>query len=291
MRQPPPYSRRRIARGRLIAIVCCAGLACAGSGAIASSSAANSRFLDLQAGRVDAALSKIPPSGNRAEIYFLGFAGVAEQRVFAGEIELARERIESRYRTGPRHLELINDARDRDSAPIASLANLRRALQGIAKRMHTDRDILIIALSSHGSSDPQLAVSNGTLPLRQIRPGDLRDALRDAGVVWKVVIISSCFAGGFIPSLEDEHSIVLAAAAADRTSFGCTNDRDLTYFGEAFYRDALPRAATLHDAFMRARKAIGRREHRERMRPSRPTAFFGAALRAKLEPFEPALKP
>ena len=74
----------------------------------------------------------------------------------------------------------------------------------------------------------------------------------------------------------------IAAAAADRTSFGCSNDRDLTYFGEAFYRDALPGARTLRDAFETAKQSIAARERDEHITPSNPQAYFGAEIQAKL---------
>ena len=77
-------------------------------------------------------------------------------------------------------------------------------------------------------------------------------------------------------------TIVIAAAAADRTSFGCSNDSELTYFGEAFYRDALPGARSLREAFDRAKAAIAAREQREHVTPSNPQAYFGAEIEAKL---------
>ena len=97
-----------------------------------------------------------------------------------------------------------------------------------------------------------------------------------------MIIISACYAGGFIDALKNSHTIVITAAAADRTSFGCSNDRDLTYFGEAFFRDALPEARSLRDAFERAKSAIALREHREHVDASKPQAYFGAELESKL---------
>jgi hypothetical protein len=97
-----------------------------------------------------------------------------------------------------------------------------------------------------------------------------------------VIIISACYAGGFIDSLKNPRTIVITAAAADRTSFGCSNDSDLTYFGEAFFRDALPEARSLRDAFERAKSAIALRERREHVDASRPQAYFGAELESKL---------
>jgi hypothetical protein len=97
-----------------------------------------------------------------------------------------------------------------------------------------------------------------------------------------VIVISACYSGGFIELLRDPQTIVVTAAAADRTSFGCSNDRDLTYFGEAFYRDALPTARSLRAAFDAAKAAIAARERREHVTPSNPQAYFGAKMEAKL---------
>jgi hypothetical protein len=106
--------------------------------------------------------------------------------------------------------------------------------------------------------------------------------LHESGIQWRVIIISACFAGGFIDSLRDPQTIIITASAADRTSFGCSNDRDLTYFGEAFYRDALPAAHSLRDAFDTAKGAIALRERREHVEASNPQAYFGARIEAKL---------
>jgi hypothetical protein len=44
--------------------------------------------------------------------------------------------------------------------------------------MNPNRDILFLALSSHGSSDPLLSVSNGSLGLQQLTGEDLSADLR-----------------------------------------------------------------------------------------------------------------
>ena len=90
--------------------------------------------------------------------------------------------------------------------------------------------------------------------------------------------MSACYAGKFIEPLRDDNTIVIAAAAADRTSFGCSDDRELTYFGEAFYRDALPATSNLQTAFQKASADIAERERKENKRASNPQAHFGVAL-------------
>jgi hypothetical protein len=216
-------------------------------------------------------------------VFFVGFAGVAEQRVFAEEIKLAARIVADRFGAADRQLLLINDRRDLETYPIATASGLDYALRAVARKMDTERDVLFLALSSHGSPDPLLSVSNGTLPLEQLSDEDLETALRDSGIKRRIIVISACYAGAFIKPLEDPDTIVIAAAAADRTSFGCSDDRDMTYFGEAFYRDALPDAKTLQEAFERAKAAIAVREQKEHETPSEPQAFFGREISEVLD--------
>jgi hypothetical protein len=149
--------------------------------------------------------------------------------------------------------------------------------------MDVERDVLFLSISSHGSEDPAIAVSNVDLPFNDVNDEDLAQALHESGVKWRVIVISACYAGAFIDALKDSQTIVITAAAADRTSFGCGSDSDLTYFGSAFYRDALPGARTLRDAFEKAKAAIAQRERREHVDASRPQAYFGTDMENKLE--------
>lgn len=236
-----------------------------------------------QPGRIDQALATIRAAPSlKPESFFLGFAGVGEQKVFAQEIGLASRVLSERYGMENRALSLINDQRDLEGAPLAGLSGLRYALQGLAGRMNLDRDVLFLVISSHGARDPAIAVSNAGLPLDDMTDQDLAEALNDSGIKWRVIVISACYAGGFIDALKNPRTIVIAAAAADRTSFGCSNDRDLTYFGEAFFRDALPEARSLRDAFDKAKSAIALRERRERVDASNPQAYFGSEMESKL---------
>jgi Peptidase C13 family len=233
--------------------------------------------------RIDRALAAVRTEDSPgSKGFFLGFAGVGEQKVFAQEIGLASRVLSERYGMENRSLALINDERDLERAPLASVSGLKYALRGVAGRMNLDRDVLFLVISSHGASEPAIAVSNSDLPLNDMTDEDLAAALSDSGIKWRVIVISACYAGGFIDALKNPRTIVIAAAAADRTSFGCSNDRDLTYFGEAFFRDALPEARSLRDAFERAKTAIALRERREHVDASKPQAYFGAELEAKL---------
>jgi hypothetical protein len=240
----------------------------------------------LKLDRALAALERGDADGGR--MFFLGFAGYGDQRVFAGEIDLAARRVHERYGTGGRALRLVNDRRDLDKHPFATVPALRHALAGIASKMNRDEDVLFLALSSHGSEDAKISVQNSMEYFSDLRADVLAQMLRDSGIRWKVIVVSACHAGGFIEPLKDSHTIVIAAAAQDRTSFGCSDDRDVTYFGEAFYRDALPESPTLLEAFAKAKTTIERREREEGITESRPQAHFGAEIASKLAIIEAA---
>lgn len=232
--------------------------------------------------RINAAMQEVEPSHGDAPVaFFVGFAGFGEERVFAEEIKLAAGVVAERYGTGDRSLLLLNDRRDLESEPIATVSSLRRALEAMAAKMDLEKDVLFLSLSSHGS-EHFLAVSHGPLMLDDLTDEALAEALDDAGIKWRVIVISACYSGSFIDELRNPNTVVITAAAADRTSFGCSDDRELTYFGEAFYRDALPEADSLRDAFETTVKAIAEREQREDIEPSHPQAHFGQAIEGRL---------
>ena len=122
-----------------------------------------------QPARLDASLAAVvrPPVETPVG-FFVGFAGYGEQKVFAEEIKTAARVFGERYDTSARTLLLINDQRDLKAQPLATVAGLQYALKGIAAKMQVDRDILFLSLSSHGSEDPSISVSNGAVPLRDL---------------------------------------------------------------------------------------------------------------------------
>jgi hypothetical protein len=234
------------------------------------------------------------PAGDAAQaaMYFVGFAGFGEQRVFAEEIGTAASVVAEKYGTGDRELRLINDRRDEQTWPLASVSALRYGLVSLGERMNRENDVLFLSLSSHGGEDATLSVMNSSMDYwLDLDAPSLRAMLDESGIRWRVIVISACHAGSFIESLANEQTIVLTAAAKENTSFGCSDDRDLTYFGEAFYRDALPKAASLRDAFEQARVAIAEREKTEGVAVSDPQAHFGAALETKLAQMAAAKPP
>ena len=229
------------------------------------------------------AIAGLPPQRpGVADLYAIGFAGDGSERVFANEVRYFADLVDSRYGNGGRTLLLVNDPDSATAAPIATLTALRAALAGVAARMDVDEDVLMLFLTTHGSEDHELLVQLGDLPLWQLTPEDLAAALDESGIRWRIVLISACYSGGYIEALADPHALVLTAARADRTSFGCGVASDITWFGQALMADALNRERDPVQAFAMARAAIAEREKEDELTPSDPQIHVGEAIAERL---------
>ena len=243
---------------------------------------AESLFYD-QPARIAAAVARVQPAqAGRPGVYFVGFAGDGDQGVFRREAQFAGEVFGARYGSQRRSLLLINDVDDRDSYPLASVAGLSQTLKVLASRMHPESDVLVLFLTSHGSQDG-LEVQNGELPLAQLAPTDLREALDASDIRFRVVVVSACYAGVFIDALKNDTTAVVTASDEAHSSFGCDDERELTWFGEAFLKDSLPGSASLEAAFRKAAELIARREDQEHQIHSNPQLSMGPLMRKKLQ--------
>ncbi len=223
------------------------------------------------------------------DLYALGFAGDYEQPPFRNEVDLLQRVMTNRFNAAGRTLELINSDDTFKRTPLATRTNLYQALDGIARTMDRDEDVLLLFLTSHGSEDHQLYVAMGAMPLDQLTPEDIRDALDTAKIRWRIVVVSACYSGGFIPALREPNTLVITAARTDRTSFGCGADSKLTYFGRAFLQQALNQTTDFHSAFDLARKSIAAWEKRDGEVPSEPQYWEGAEMREKLSELQKSL--
>jgi hypothetical protein len=221
------------------------------------------------------------------DLYFVGFGGDGGQDVFRKDVEAARAAIEARFDIARKSVMLVNNPDTLLTAPLATASNLRATLKAIASKIDRDEDAVMVFLTSHGSRDHRLAVEFHPLRLDQIHAADLRGMLDEAGIDWRIVVVSACYAGGFVPALADPRTLVMAAAAADRTSFGCSTDSEMTFFTEALFKQALPTAASFTAAFDRAHALVSAREQAEGLTPpSNPQLFVGDAMAAKLRDLE-----
>jgi hypothetical protein len=227
-------------------------------------------------------------AAHAGDVWFVGFAGFGEQKVFRKEAELARQVFGARYDAASRSLLLVNDIHDRRSYPLATYDNLRYAVHQVAKRMDLNRDTLVLMLTSHGNDTDGIAITNGRLPEDALSPQDVRKILDESHIRWRVVVVSACYSGIFIPVLKSDTTLVMTAADSRHSSFGCDDTRDLTWFGEALLKDAMPRACSLDDAYRDMAAIIRRRETEEGEIHSNPRLSEGVRMRAKLQSIDAA---
>jgi hypothetical protein len=192
--------------------------------------------------------------------------------------------MDDRWGTNGRSVLLINNPRTLLETPAATVTNLREALNEIGGTINKEEDVVMVYLASHGSRSHVLEVALPPLELAPLTPPVLRGLLDAAGIRWRIVVISACYSGGFIDALKDDNTLVLTASASDRASFGCGNQSDSTFFGEALFQHGLAQSDSLLGAFEVAKERVAAREREGKFKPpSNPQIYVGPAIAEKLK--------
>src|SRR4051812_33615738 len=245
---------------------------------------AEERIFHLQGQLIERALGAIAPGREgRRELYFVGFAPDASEEVFLHEMRFVRRQFDGRFGTANHSIALVSSQDALEEFPIASATNLARALARVGERMNADEDTLFLFLSAHGYRDHRLSAVQPPPELAPLTPTALGRMLQDSGIKWRVVVVSACYSGGFIEPLRDDNTIIITASSAERSSFGCEAGRDFTYFGEAYFRDALAGTRSFTRAFELARTIVSEREAKEKLEPSLPQMWVGRAIAERLK--------
>lgn len=229
-----------------------------------------------------------PQRPGRVDMYALTFAPYGDE-VFRRESQMVAEVMAARFGTEGRTLQLVNHIDTAHTLPWATTPNLRRTIRALARTMDKDEDVLFIYLTSHGAREGQLAANFWPLELAELTPGLLRQWLDEAGIRHRVVAVSACYSGSWIPPLAGDATMVMTAADADHTSYGCGYKSELTFFGRAMFDEQLRRhTRSFEDAHAAAREVIRQREIEAGKDDgySNPQLSTGPAIRAKLAAFQ-----
>lgn len=220
---------------------------------------------------------------NIADTYFVGFAGNGEQSIFLREVLFAKDVVEKQFDARGRSISLANQLDNLADEPLANRHNLRTVLKHVGEIIDSEEDAVFLFLTSHGSADATLDTSLYPLELQDLSADDLRSYLDESGILWRIIVVSACYSGSFIDPLRDDRTLVITASASDRNSFGCSDDRDLTYFGEEFLEKQLANDDDLIEVFNATTVNIEAREIAEGLTPSQPQIFIGPLIRDKLD--------
>ena len=189
--------------------------------------------------------------------------------VFRSEAVGAAEVVGDRYGHAGPVIVRINTRKSLAAGPRAMV----RALAAAEKGLDPARDVLFLILTSHGS--PEGIAEKGAGVEGLLPPKALAQALKRSAFKRKVLIVSACFSGIFTPLANDD-TLVITAADATHPSFGCEEGNRWTYFGDAFFNQAMRHPGPLGERFAEARTLIRAREESDGFDPSNPQIAGGA---------------
>lgn len=247
-----------------------------------------------QAALIKALSALQPQRPGVTDLYVVGFAGDASDDVFRNETLYLKQLFEQRFDARGRVVTLVNNPDnlgEQPYAPLATYDNLYDTLAAVGKRMDRKEDALLLFVTTHGTEDHALYVQVDENEEDFISPQDLRKALDDAGIDHRIIVLSACYSGGFIPALRSPDTLILTAARADRPSFGCGNTSNATYFGQAWLIDAMNQTDDPLAAFTMAKAAITARETQDGELPSLPQQSLGKRMAPVLARWRAGLTP
>ena len=164
---------------------------------------------------------------------------------------------------------LLNSLTHPRSRPIA--AGQLRAFEAVARHLSFRAASEELALTQSAISRQIQALEEDVgvaLFLRHTRAVELtsagaqllRAALDKVGIRNRVVAVSACYSGGWVAPLASDNTLVMTAADATHTSYGCGSLSDLTYFGRAMFDEQLRKTRSFEQAFANAVPIIQQRE-------------------------------
>ncbi|VVP36823.1 hypothetical protein PS862_04666 [Pseudomonas fluorescens] len=223
----------------------------------------------LAQGRLlDDALANVPASTPAIELYTLTLGGDGKQSVFLRESDYVSNMLTSRFGAFGQ-IRLVNHRDHLVDRPMATRENLRRAALTLAERSGPE-DLIFLYLTSHGTSEHELVLDQPRMELSDLPADELAAVLAPLKNRDKIIVISSCYSGGFIPALKDERTLIMTASRADRVSFGCSEQANFTYFGDALFAQALNQTDDLEHAFKLAKATVAERELADSFEASEP---------------------
>lgn len=225
--------------------------------------------------RLDRALARVAPQRKGVIDAYVVAVGLDSDAVFGREAREAGRVLARRYGAEGRTIVLAGtDGRAPSDLPRGSPGNIAAALARVAEVMDAREDVLILYTTSHGAP-LGIVYNDGDQGFGAISPVRLAQMLETLGIERRLIMISACYSGVFVGPLASDDGVVITAASADRTSFGCQSDNDWTFFGDALINIALRKPQPLAAAEAEATALIAAWETRGNLVPSAPQIAIG----------------
>ncbi|HEX8573476.1 MAG TPA: C13 family peptidase [Allosphingosinicella sp.] len=236
--------------------------------------------------RLAAALAGLQPQRKGVVDAYVIVAGLDSDPVFGREAREAGKVLSRRFDSAGRTLVLAGgDGRGGAELPRGSLHALSLALARVAELADRDEDVLVLYSTGHGAPYG-LTYHYGDEGYGVLTPARLAGLLGELGLKNRLLILSACYSGLFVPALYGDSTALFTAASANRTSFGCAADNDWTFFGDAMINRALRKPQPLAAASTEALRLVGEWESARKLAPSYPQVSIGGGVDSWLKPLE-----
>jgi hypothetical protein len=241
--------------------------------------------------RMARALAGIGPQRKGEVDAFVVAVALDSDPVFGREAREAGRVLARRYGAEARSVVLAgSDGNAQSGLPRGSPGNIATVLARVAEQMDKAQDVLVLYTTSHGAPIG-IVYDDGDAGYGAISPARLWSLLTNLGIRNRLVLVSACYSGVFVPMLASPTTAIVTASSADRSSFGCQADNDWTFFGDALVNHALRERAPLAQAAAKATRLIGGWENAANLTPSQPQTSIGSKAEEWLAILERKLPP
>jgi hypothetical protein len=211
-------------------------------------------------------------------LWYAGFGLEGSSKAFAGDVKLTGQRLQELYPDVISYIAYNDQTVETMQVPLATLPGIENATYEIG-RLAKPQDVAVIMISSHGNQHI-LGVKLDGEYAGPISDNYLEINLRKLKAVPTVVIISACHSGSMIDALKSANRIIITAAAADKSSYGCQPLSENTFFIDAMMGKSLNPELSLHQLFAQMKADIAEREKKEKLTPSDPQMYVGEKMKS-----------
>lgn len=236
--------------------------------------------------KLDRALAALAPQREGVVDAYVVSIALDSDAVFGREARAAGAVLQRRYGAAGRTIVLAgSDGSGPSSLPRGTPGTLAVVLARVAELMNRDEDAIVLYTTSHGAPFG-LYYHDADNGYGAVSAGRLGAMLDELGMFNRLLILSACYSGAFVPRLRLDSAVIVTAASSDRTSFGCAAENDWTYFGDAMINHALRKPQPLAAAYAEAQAMVASWEAQGAVPPSQPQLSVGAGAARWLEPLE-----
>lgn len=213
-----------------------------------------------------------------ARLIFAGFAMHSQSKAFRNDV-LSAEKVALAVDPSAVIFKLNNPVIGQDADwPYSTSENIEQVLKKIGS-LARPQDKVMVLLATHGNVNA-LAINFSAQNYPYLNALFLNRVMADLRGKPVMVIMSACHSGSFLAPLGGPSRIVIAAAAADKSSFGCQFQSTNTYFIDALFNQTAPREQSIVQMMDKAKIEVDRREKAQKLSPpSLPDLSIGAAAK------------